>query len=156
MNLQSGDIILIIAGIVAIVLVSLYLLNRYAYKKFSEQNDLLEKNKQNQTIYIIDKKRMRAKDSNLPKIVIDGLPKYSRVVKLNLVKAKIGPQITTLLCDKKVFEALPIKKSVKVELAGIYIISMHGMKTKQEIKALRASGKETEAKKPWHKFLTKS
>ena len=43
-----------------------------------------------------------------------------------LVKAKVGPQIVNLMCDKSVFEIIPVKKNVKVELAGIYIVSVKG------------------------------
>ena len=44
-----------------------------------------------------------------------------------IVKAKVGPQITTLLCDKNVYDVLPNKKTIKVELAGIYISRVIGM-----------------------------
>lgn len=132
-----SDIILIVVGIVAVVFFGLYFLNRYAYKKVNEQNDLLEKNKQTQSIYVIDKKKLKAKDSNLPKTVIDNLPKMYRIAKLNLVKVKIGPQILTLISDKRVWEAIPVKKNVKVEMAGIYIVSMVGMKSKKEMKEFK-------------------
>jgi hypothetical protein len=57
-------------------------------------------------------------------------------MKMPLVKAKVGPQVTTLMCDPKVFEVLPIKRNVRVELAGIYIAEMKGMKTKKERREL--------------------
>jgi hypothetical protein len=43
-----------------------------------------------------------------------------------IVKAKVGPQIATLLCDKNIYDNLPVKKTVKVELAGVYITSIIG------------------------------
>ena len=43
-----------------------------------------------------------------------------------MVKAKVGPQIVNLMCDKSVFEIMPMKKNVKVELAGIYIVKIQG------------------------------
>ena len=64
---------------------------------------------------------------------------------MNFVKAKIGPQIMTLICDKNVYNALPLKKNVKVELAGIYISNMQGLKSKEEMKAL-AKEKKAKAK----------
>jgi len=150
--MTSGDIILLVVGIAGALMVGLFFLNRKAYQKMNEQNELLDKNKQNQSIYIIDKKRVYAKDSSLPKVVIDSLPKYYRFVKVYLIKAKIGPQIITLICNKSVFNALPIRKNAKVEIAGIYIVSMVGMKSKKEFEKTRDSNKSTVTKKPWYKF----
>ena len=45
-----------------------------------------------------------------------------------IVIAKIGPQITTLLCDEKIYKDLPVKKQVKVELAGLFIVGIKGPK----------------------------
>ena len=44
-----------------------------------------------------------------------------------IIKAKVGPQITTLMCDKPVYDILPVKKNVKVEMAGIYIVGIKGV-----------------------------
>ena len=44
-----------------------------------------------------------------------------------IVKAKVGPQITTLMCDKNIYNNLPVKKTVKVELAGVYISNIIGL-----------------------------
>ena len=44
-----------------------------------------------------------------------------------IVKAKVGPQILTLMCDKNIYDVLAVKKTVKVELAGIYISKIVGM-----------------------------
>ena len=47
----------------------------------------------------------------------------------------------TLICDAAVFDALPVKKTVTVELAGAYIVSMKGQKTKREMAEMRKSRK---------------
>jgi len=44
-----------------------------------------------------------------------------------IVKAKVGPQILTLMCDKNIYDVLVPKKTMKVELAGIYITKVSGM-----------------------------
>ena len=31
------------------------------------------------------------------------------------------------MCDKPVYEVLPVKKTVKVDIAGMYIVSMTGL-----------------------------
>ena len=51
----------------------------------------------------------------------------AKAKKAFLVRAKVGPQIVTLMCDKPVFEVMPVKKNVKVELAGMYIVGITGM-----------------------------
>lgn len=33
----------------------------------------------------------------------------------------------TLMCDKPVYQVLPVKKNVKVDLAGMYIVGITGM-----------------------------
>jgi hypothetical protein len=48
-------------------------------------------------------------------------------LKAPLAKVKIGPQILTMFVDEKVFDSLPIKKEVKAEISGMYIISVKGM-----------------------------
>ena len=33
--------------------------------------------------------------------------------KMPIIKAKIGPQIMSLICDEKIFDSVPVKKEVK-------------------------------------------
>ena len=79
----------------------------------------------------------RIQNANLPKAMAAQIPRMSKLMKVPLVKAKIGKDIMTLVCDNNVFPALPVKKSVTVELAGIYIVSMKGQKSKAEMAAQR-------------------
>ena len=67
-------------------------------------------------------------NAKLPKQVKEQFPKMYRMRKMPLVIAKIGPQITTLLCDEKIYTMLPTKKQVKVELAGLFIVGIKGPK----------------------------
>ena len=62
---------------------------------------------------MIDKKRLPLKQSGLPQMVIDQAPKLMRRTKLPIVKAKIGPKISILIADEKVFELIPVKKEIK-------------------------------------------
>lgn len=78
------------------------------------------------SMLIIDKKRLRVKDSGLPAMVIDQVPKYLRRSKMPIVKAKVGPKVMNLIADEKVFELLPVKKEVKVVVSGIYITGIKG------------------------------
>lgn len=119
----------LIAGVIV-----LYFLGKRAQKKQNEQQAMLEANKQTVSMLIIDKKRMKLRDAGLPQVVVDQTPKLMRGSKLPIVKAKVGPQIMTLICDDKIFESVPVKKEVKATVSGIYILGvreLHGKK-KQE------------------------
>lgn len=140
-----SDWFLIIVFIVAILGVGFYYLNRWATKKMTAQNEIISTMKQTQTIYVIDKKRDKIENVKMPKGVVEQMPKYNKMMKMNFVQAKIGPQITTFICDKNVYDAMPLKKNVKVEMAGIYIVSICGMKSKSEMKEIEKK-KKLEAK----------
>ena len=128
------DILLIIIVVLGAIVAGLYFLNRWAGKRVADQQDMVEKTKQSASIYVIDMRRDKAANVNLPKVVMDNLPRTAKIMKMYFVKAKIGPQIVTLMCEKTVFNALDVKKTFQVELAGIYIASVKGMKTKYELK----------------------
>ncbi|MDR2166581.1 MAG: hypothetical protein LBE35_01865 [Clostridiales bacterium] len=144
------DIILIVFAIVVAIGVGIYFLNRWANKRYAQQQDMVQKNKQSAKIYVIDMKRDRAANVKLPKVVMDNLPRTAKAVKMNFVQAKVGPQIVMLMCDKNIFAALDVKKTFNVELAGIYIVSVKGAKTKFEQK------EAARAKKQRAKLVAKS
>ena len=144
--MSAMDIVLLVALIIAAVIAGLYFLNKWASKKMTGQQEVIDRTRMVTSIYVIDKKKDKAANVNLPKAAMDQLPKMYRFIKMPFVKAKIGPQIITLMCDAKVFKALPVKKSVKVGLAGIYIADMVGMKTEKEMKD--AKKKKTAGEKP--------
>lgn len=83
--------------------------------------------KQTVSMLVIDKKRMKIKESGLPQAVIAQTPKLLRGSKLPVVKAKVGPQIVTLVSDEKVFDLIPVKKEVKATISGIYITDVKGL-----------------------------
>ena len=91
--------LLVIVIVLAIIIAVLYFLGKKAQKKQAEQQELLDANKQTVSMLIIDKKRMKLKDAGLPQMVIDQTPKMMRGSKLPIIKAKVGPQIVSLICD---------------------------------------------------------
>ena len=135
LNLALVDILFILIIIVGFIGVGLYFFVRWSSAKLSEQQSLLAANNQSLSLYVIDKKRGKPSDSGLPKAVVEQMPKRAKFMKMYFVKAKVGPQIMTFMCDKKVYNALPIKKNVAVEASGIYITNMKGMKSDEEMKA---------------------
>ncbi len=136
------DFILIAMLVIAIVGGGLYFLNRKLSKRMSDAQSFIETSKQVVSIYPIDKRKDKITNVNMPKAVIDQVPKYQRFMSNHFVKAKVGPQIVTLMCDKHVFNSVPLKKNIKVELAGIYIVSVIGMKSKEELKKIKKEKKE--------------
>ena len=137
--MQFTDILLLVVVIVAIVVFVLYMLNRWAYKKMDSQSSMIEKTKTTQQVYVIDKRRDKITNVNMPKMVIDQIPKWSKFMKMSFVQVKVGP---TLIADKRVFDAMPLKKTVKVEIAGLYIVNIVGMKSAEEMKAIAKAKKE--------------
>ena len=118
--------LLVIVIVLAIIIAVLYFLGKKAQKKQAEQQELLDANKQTVSMLIIDKKRMKMKDAGLPQMVIDQTPKMMRGSKLPIIKAKVGPQIVSLICDEKIFENVPVKKEVKAVVSGIYVLDVKG------------------------------
>ena len=112
-------IVLITVAVVLIVaVVVLYFLGKKAQKKQAEQQEMLEANKQTVSMLVIDKKRMKLREAGLPQVVLDQTPKLMRGSKLPIIKAKVGPQIMSLICDEKIFESVPVKKEVKAVVSG--------------------------------------
>lgn len=132
-------ILLIVAAVIGIIVAVLYFLGKKAQKRQAEQQEMLQANKQTVSMLIIDKKRMRIKDSGLPQMVIDQTPKMMRRSKLPIVKAKIGPQIMSLICDEKIFDYVPVKKEVKAVVSGIYVLDVKGLHGKAEITPVKKS-----------------
>ena len=122
--LQVLTVILIIA---VIVLAVLYFLGRKLEKRQVEQQAMLEAAKQTVSMLVIDKKRMKIKDAGLPQAVLDQTPKLLRNSRLPVVKAKVGPQIMTLISEEKIFDTIPVKKEVKAVVSGIYITDVKGI-----------------------------
>ncbi len=120
-------VMLIILVVLAGIAVLLYFLGKKAQKRESEQREQIDAMKQTVSMLIIDKKRMKIKESGLPQAVIDQTPKLMRWTKLPIVKAKVGPQVMSLVCDDKIFDNVPVKKEVKATVSGIYITSVKGI-----------------------------
>ncbi len=120
-------ILLIILAVLIAVVVVLYFLGKKAQKRQAEQQAQIDAMKQSVSMLIIDKKRMKMKEAGLPQAVIDQAPRMMRGTKLPIVKAKVGPQIMSLVCDEKIFDSVPVKKEVKAMISGIYITDVKGL-----------------------------
>lgn len=119
-------VLIIILIILAVILGVLIYFGNKMQKKQAENQAQLDAMAQTVSMLIIDKKRLKVKDSGLPAMVIDQVPKYLRRSKMPIVKAKVGPKVMNLVADEKIFELLPVKKEVKVVVSGIYITAIKG------------------------------
>ena len=128
-------VLLVILAVLIIAVVVLFFLGKKAQRKQNEQQQQIEAMKQTVSMLIIDKKRMKMKDSGLPQAVIEHTPKFFRGTKLPIVKAKVGPQVMTLVSEEKIFDSIPVKKEVKAVVSGIYITDVKGLHGKIEVKA---------------------
>ena len=140
--MSTGLIIFIVLMVIIVAaIIGLYFLGKRAQKKQAEQQEQIQASKQFVNMLIIDKKKMRLKDAGLPQVVIDQTPKLMRRAKLPIVKAKIGPQIMSLVCDEKIFDKVPVKREVKAAVSGIYIVEVKGLHN------VKSQSKEPEKKK---------
>ena len=121
---KVGIVLLVILAIVVVALVVLFIVGKKLQKKQDASQEQMEAAAQVMSMLIIDKKMMKLRDANLPKIVLEQTPKYLRGSKLPIVKAKAGPNIMNLICDAKIFDSVPVKTEVKARVSGIYIISI--------------------------------
>ena len=125
--LDFSDVLIIIIVILALLCVGMYYLNKKGMKKMIQAQDFIDQNRTTVQIFVIDKRQE------------------------NLVRAKVGPQIVTLMCDKPVYQVLPVKKNVKVDLAGMYIVGITGMNLEDKKKKTLSEKVVTSANKTMKK-----
>lgn len=141
-------VLLIILAVLVVLLVVLYFVGRRMQSRQVESQKMLEAAAQSVSMLVIDKKKMKLKEAPLPKQVYEQTPAWGKLMKVCVVKAKIGPRIINLIADEKVFRHLPDRKECKVKISGIYIteILKGEVLTEKELRK-RQKQKEKAAKK---------
>ena len=120
-------VLLVILVILIGAVIGLYFWGKKLEKRQAAQKEQIDAAAQQVTMLIIDKKKMKLKESGLPQMVIDQTPKYLRGSKLPIVKAKVGPRMMTLIAEESIFELIPVKKEVKATVSGLYITGVKGV-----------------------------
>ena len=133
-------VLLVILVILIIAAVVLYFLGKKAEKKQAEQQEQIDAAAQTISMLIIDKKRLKLKDSGLPDVVMQQAKGFMKIQKLPIVKAKVGPQVMSLVADDKIFDSIPVKKEVKAVVSGIYITAVKGLHGKIETPVVKKKG----------------
>jgi hypothetical protein len=132
---DTWAIVLIVVAVVVLgAMIALYFVGKKLQKKQEDSESQMQSAAQTVSILVIDKKKMKLKEANLPKIVVDQTPRYLRGSKVPIVKAKIGPKVMNLVCDAKVYDLIPVKKEIKAVLSGIYIMDVKGLRGNLEQK----------------------
>jgi len=121
---------LILAVVIGAIVAGYFFLKKKMEEKISLQKDLVDQHKVTTQILVLEKRMDKVDNANIPKNVVAQIPKIYKIKKVPIVKAKIGPQVMDLLCDEEVFEKIPEKKTINVELAGIFIAGIKSAKAK--------------------------
>ena len=127
-------VLLVILVVLIAAFVALYFMGKKAEARQAEQKAQMDAVAQQVSMLIIDKKRLKMKESGLPEAVISATPWYAKNSKVPVVKAKVGPQMMTLICDAQIFDEMPVKKEVKATVSGLYITKVKGLHGKTEQK----------------------
>lgn len=144
---MNGWIIFAIVVVVLIgVMVALYFVGNKMQKKQMAQKEQINAAAQPVSMFIIDKKIMPLKDAKLPKMVMEQAPKRFQKTKVPIVKAKVGPQLMTLICDETIYDDVPPHGEVKAMVSGIYLTQVRTIH-KGAKKALAASAYDKNGKK---------
>lgn len=143
----------IIIGIVLLVLVAvmlvLYFVGQKMQKKQMEQKEMINAAATPMTMFIIKKEILPMKDANLPKAVFEQGGKQAKRMakaKIPVLKAKVGPQIMTLICDESIYADVPPHGEIKGMVSGIYLTQVKALH-KGAKKALEASQFDENGKK---------
>ena len=150
---------IVIAVILIGVIIFLAVWGKKQQKKMDETEEKIAAASQTVTMLVIDKKKMRFNKAGLPQMVVEATPKYARMAKVPIVKAKVGPNV--MISDNKIFDMIPVKQEIKATVSGIYITNVRALrgpalvhpkkkrfrdKMKDKADELRASPKDTASK----------
>ena len=125
---KLGIVLLVIAIVLVVTMVVLYFLGKKAQKKKEEQDEQMKAVAQTVTMLVIDKKRMKLRDAGLPAQVMEQTNKIMQRAKMPIVKAKVGPKITTFIADEQIFDEIPVRKEIKATVSGLYITAIRGLR----------------------------
>lgn len=124
-------VLLSIIAVVLVLFIVLVIVGSRLQKKANSQQEALASAAQTVSMLIIDKKKLKITEANLPKVVTDQVPRYARRTKFPIVKARViggGSKPMNLIADANVFDVLPVGKECKVVVSGIYITEIKSVR----------------------------
>ena len=106
---------LIVLAVLIVLSIVLAIIGKKAKKKSDDQREAMMAQSQVMSFYIIDKKKMKLSEANMPKVVTDNLPKMVKRAKMPVLKVKVGPKVMSLIADEEVFKSVLPKQEVKAD-----------------------------------------
>ena len=140
-----GNLIIILA-VAAAAILGIYFLNKRNQKKLNEQQEQIDASKQQISMLVIDKKKMKIKNSGMPQMVYDQMPWYGKLRKFPIVKAKVGPRIMTFIAENEVFDLIPVKTEIKATVSGLYIVDVRSIRGSLESAKKKKNKEKKESK----------
>lgn len=125
---KSMIALIIVIAVAVVLLIIIYKKGKDQQAKRDQQQETIDAMKQTMSILVIDKKKLRVKDSGLPVQVIEQTPWYLRRSKVPVVKAKVGPKIMLFIAENEIFDEIPLKKEIKATISGLYITEIRGLR----------------------------
>ncbi|MBQ9030199.1 MAG: hypothetical protein IJ106_01930 [Parasporobacterium sp.] len=116
-------ILLIVLVLLIAAFIVLMILGRKRQKKQEEQTEEMAKTAQTLSLFIIDMKKLRMKDSGLPKVVFESTGRMAKLAKMPVLKVKAGNRVMSLICDPEVYKTLLPKQEIKAKVSGVYVLS---------------------------------
>ena len=157
--LSASDIFIIVMVVLAVAIFAIYKLSNRNYRRNIETQDFIEANKQTLSIYVIDKKFAKPRENGFSRQIYRQVRPSARERRVCMVRAKVGPQIVTLITDKSVYDVLATKKTVKVEISGLYLVKVVGVnladKKKKTLKERMSLFVKSDPKKEAEKIVKK-
>ncbi len=145
-NLSFWIVLIVAIALLVLLFFVMRRINKKAEARQLEQQETMEQYKQTINMLVIDKKKLRIKDTDLPQQVKDSTPWYGSLFKMPIVKARVGTKMMTFIAEKEVFDVIPIKKEVKATVSGLYITN---------VRAIRGTLEKPAAKKGFFAKLRK-
>ena len=141
----------ILAVLLIIAAIALFLLYHFGQKlqiRQAESQKAIDTYSQTVSLLAIDNKKMKLKAAPFPAEVYEKTPIYLRHLSVYVVKAKIGPKIVNLMCEKNVFEQIPLKVTIQGKISGAYLteITKGAVPTEKMIEKRRKEKAKAEKK----------
>ena len=135
---KLGIVLLVIAIVLVVTMVVLYFLGKKAQKKKEEQDEQMKAVAQTVTMLVIDKKRMKLRDAGLPAQVMEQTNKMMQRAKMPIVKAKVGPKITTFIADEQILMRFRSERKLRQlsvvftsPLSGVFVVRWKSRKRRK-------------------------
>ena len=126
-GLNFSDVFMLIIIVLIAIAVVYILYQKFVGRRSDETKELMEKTKQELTVYVIDKKFERPTPANTSAAVYERIKGLNKRRKIGIIRGKVGPKVYSFMCNKDVYNVIPVRKNVKVMAAGLYIISVVGI-----------------------------